>query len=81
MAIKRVLPRYKFHAAGREDVDVRMLGPGRPYMIELIDSKPVIIPLDAIARAHEILNHRAGGRLMTFPLSHTSREESTRLSN
>ena len=81
MAVKRVLPRYKFHAAGREDVDVRMLGPGRPYMIELIDSKPAIIPLDAIARAHEILNHRAGGRLMTFPLSPTSREESTRLSN
>jgi len=25
---------YKFHACGREDVDVRMLGTGRPFVIE-----------------------------------------------
>jgi tRNA pseudouridine synthase 10 len=25
-----------FHAAGREDIDVRMLGPGRPFVMELI---------------------------------------------
>jgi tRNA U54 and U55 pseudouridine synthase Pus10 len=81
ISVKKVLPRYKFHAAGREDVDVRMLGPGRPYMIELIDSKPAVIPLSSIARAHEMLNQRAGGRLMTFPLSPASREESSRLSN
>ncbi|ETV78619.1 tRNA pseudouridine(54/55) synthase, variant [Aphanomyces astaci] len=30
---------YKFHTAGREDVDVRMLGNGRPFILELIDSK------------------------------------------
>lgn len=28
--------RYKFHSAGREDVDVRMLGTGRPFVLELI---------------------------------------------
>ena len=28
----------KFHAAGREDVDVRMLGRGRPFIIEIKDS-------------------------------------------
>ncbi|GET86664.1 hypothetical protein, conserved [Leishmania tarentolae] len=28
--------RYKFHSAGREDVDVRMLGEGRPFVLELI---------------------------------------------
>ena len=26
---------YKFHAAGREDVDVRMLGSGRPFVLEI----------------------------------------------
>lgn len=26
---------YKFHTAGREDVDVRMLGDGRPFVIEV----------------------------------------------
>jgi tRNA pseudouridine synthase 10 len=25
----------KFHGAGREDIDVRMLGPGRPFILEL----------------------------------------------
>ncbi|KAG5484745.1 hypothetical protein LSCM1_06566 [Leishmania martiniquensis] len=28
--------RYKFHSAGREDVDVRMLGEGRPFVLELV---------------------------------------------
>ena len=27
---------YKFHSAGREDIDVRMLGTGRPFVIELL---------------------------------------------
>ena len=28
-----------FHSAGREDVDVRMLGNGRPFVLEMIDAK------------------------------------------
>ena len=32
--------RFKFHAAGREDVDVLMLGTGRPFVVEV--SKPRI---------------------------------------
>lgn len=27
---------YKFHSAGREDVDVRMLGSGRPFVLEIV---------------------------------------------
>lgn len=27
----------KFHSGGREDIDVRMLGNGRPFLIELIN--------------------------------------------
>ena len=26
----------KFHSAGREDIDVRMLGGGRPFVLELV---------------------------------------------
>ena len=29
----------KFHGAGREDIDVRMLGTGRPFILELINPK------------------------------------------
>ena len=31
----------KFHGAGREDVDVRMLGAGRPFVMEVINPKLV----------------------------------------
>ncbi|KAL6011829.1 hypothetical protein ACLOJK_002295 [Asimina triloba] len=30
---------YKFHAAGREDIDVRMLGSGRPFLVEVINAR------------------------------------------
>ncbi|KAG2303392.1 hypothetical protein Bca4012_062156 [Brassica carinata] len=30
---------YKFHAAGREDIDVRMLGSGRPFLIEVQNAR------------------------------------------
>ncbi|KAK8916078.1 hypothetical protein KSP39_PZI022697 [Platanthera zijinensis] len=30
---------YKFHAAGREDIDVRMLGSGRPFLIEVSNTR------------------------------------------
>lgn len=26
----------KFHSGGREDIDVRMLGDGRPFVLELV---------------------------------------------
>lgn len=29
----------KFHGAGREDIDVRMLGNGRPFILEILDPK------------------------------------------
>ncbi|KAI3788823.1 hypothetical protein L2E82_01601 [Cichorium intybus] len=32
---------YKFHAAGREDIDVRMLGSGMPYLVEIQNSRNV----------------------------------------
>ncbi|ETW05363.1 tRNA pseudouridine(54/55) synthase, variant 1 [Aphanomyces invadans] len=38
---------YKFHTAGREDVDVRMLGNGRPFILELIDAKVAALPSPA----------------------------------
>eukprot|EP00249_Psilotum_nudum_P009438 c21938_g1_i1 orf=56-1765(+) len=30
---------YKFHAAGREDIDVRMLGNGRPFILEILNAR------------------------------------------
>jgi tRNA pseudouridine synthase 10 len=50
----------KFHGAGREDVDVRMLGDGRPFVLELI--APKVFDVDLAALEAEV-NHRNEGRL------------------
>ncbi|MBL8694052.1 MAG: hypothetical protein JNJ88_08140 [Planctomycetes bacterium] len=60
--IERVaMPRFrswksKFHGAGREDVDVRMLGDGRPFILEIMNPKHPMADLteleDAINRAY-----------------------------
>ena len=37
----------KFHGAGREDIDVLMLGSGRPFVLEIKEPKIRKINLDA----------------------------------
>lgn len=47
--------RYKFHSAGREDVDVRMLGGGRPFVLEMVSpSREQFSPGDLAALTEEI---------------------------
>jgi len=50
----------KFHGAGREDVNVRMLGEGRPFVVELVG--PKCFDVDLAACEAEI-NKRNAGRL------------------
>jgi tRNA pseudouridine synthase 10 len=50
----------KFHGAGREDVDVRMLGSGRPFVLELI--APKVFDVD-LAELEAEINRRNEGRL------------------
>ena len=40
----------KFHGAGREDIDVRMLGTGRPFVLEIKEPKVRKIDLEKIAQ-------------------------------
>jgi tRNA pseudouridine synthase 10 len=60
----------KFHGAGREDVDVRMLGEGRPFVMELIN--PKILDVDLAAVEAEI-NRRNAGRLEVLGLHWTEK--------
>jgi len=50
----------KFHGAGREDVDVRMLGQGRPFIMEMIGPKTFDVDLAALEAE---INRRNEGRL------------------
>jgi tRNA pseudouridine synthase 10 len=41
---------WSFHGAGREDIDVRMLGSGRPFVIEILNPRVRSIDLERIIR-------------------------------
>uniref|UniRef100_A0ACD5V3L9 Uncharacterized protein n=1 Tax=Avena sativa TaxID=4498 RepID=A0ACD5V3L9_AVESA len=45
---------YKFHAAGREDIDVRMLGSGRPFLIEVLNVRSIPSAVDVQQIAENI---------------------------
>ena len=46
----------RFHSAGREDIDVRMLGTGRPFTLELLCPKRPFHDEAALAAAAEAVN-------------------------
>ena len=48
----------KFHGAGREDIDVRMLGEGRPFILELIKPKIRFLELERIQKKVNKRNKR-----------------------
>lgn len=60
----------KFHGAGREDVDVRMLGQGRPFVMEVV--APKVFDVDLAAVEAEI-NRRNAGRLEVLGLHWTEK--------
>jgi tRNA pseudouridine synthase 10 len=48
------------HGAGREDIDARMLGTGRPFVLEVVEPKQRSIALHAL---EDVINRSAGGRV------------------
>lgn len=63
-----------FHAAGREDIDARMLGSGRPFVIEI--KKPIKRFMD-LQDLTQIINKQAEGKVEVFNLR-LSRKEAIR---
>lgn len=59
-----------FHGAGREDVDVRMLGQGRPFIMEMVNPKNLDIDL---ATLEDEVNRRNAGRLEVLGLHWTEK--------
>jgi len=52
--------RYKFHAAGREDIDVRMLGSGRPFLVEVLNARVIPTNADIMELETKINNSKDG---------------------
>jgi tRNA pseudouridine synthase 10 len=68
--------RFKFHAAGREDIDVLMLGSGRPFVVEI--SEPHIRNVDLKALAEQI-NRYGEGKVEVLELEFTERSRAQQL--
>jgi tRNA pseudouridine synthase 10 len=68
--------KFKFHAAGREDVDVLMLGTGRPFVIEVSEPKIRSPDLKALMKR---INKEAKKRVQVLDLQMTNRERSQKL--
>ena len=58
------------HASGREDIDARMLGTGRPFVMEVVGPRRRSVDL---ARLEEEINRAAGGRVGVTLTSWTGR--------
>ncbi|MDI3483693.1 MAG: tRNA pseudouridine synthase 10 [Methanobacteriaceae archaeon] len=61
----------KFHGAGREDIDVRMLGKGRPFVLEIKEPRKRKINLEEIA---DEINKFAKGKIEVLNLKFSTRK-------
>ncbi len=67
---------YILHGAGREDVDARMLGRGRPFVMEVISPRKRIVDLDLLERE---INSKRKGIIEVRELRFTKRDEIVRI--
>ncbi len=65
-----------FHAAGREDVDVQMLGTGRPFIVEIKKPRRRFIDLENLTK---IINKQANGKVKVLNLRLASKNDIIRL--
>ena len=66
----------KFHGAGREDIDVRMLGTGRPFILELKSPKVRTLDLDNIETR---VNQTNAGKIKICDLRYSNKKEVIRI--
>jgi tRNA pseudouridine synthase 10 len=65
-----------FHAAGREDVDARMLGTGRPFIMEVKKPMRRFIDLQSLT---SVINEQARGKVEVLNLRSASKDDVRRL--
>lgn len=65
-----------FHAAGREDVDARMLGPGRPFIVEIKKPKRRFVDLQDLAHT---IDNQARGKIEVLDLRFAGKDDIRKL--
>lgn len=68
--------KFKFHAGGREDIDVLMLGQGRPFVVEITEPRVRSPDLEEIAKS---INSEAEGKIEVHDLVFTDRHRLQKL--
>lgn len=66
----------RLHAAGREDIDARMLGDGRPFVIEIDEPRRRYVDLETIKNE---INTHAQGKVEVLCLQPSSKREAREL--
>ncbi len=67
---------HSTHSMGREDIDVRCLGDGRPTVIELKHPKKRVADLEKLTK---LVNKKASGRVEIKPLRYSNKSEVVRV--
>jgi tRNA pseudouridine synthase 10 len=67
---------HALHGCGREDIDARMLGTGRPFVVEIKNPKVRSLDLEALTQA---INTGAAGQAEVLNLRFTGKEDVERL--
>lgn len=67
---------HAFHGMGREDIDVRCLGQGRPFVMEIKEPKKRAF---SAAKLTEMINEQAGGSVEVSSLRPSNRKEVVRI--
>ncbi len=69
---------HAFHGLGREDIDVRMLGNGRPFILEIKRPKKRFLKLEEIEKK---INEYAKGRVEVSNLRFSNHKEVVKIKN
>ncbi|KAJ3411485.1 putative tRNA pseudouridine synthase Pus10 [Chytridiales sp. JEL 0842] len=67
--------KHNFASAGREDADVLMLGPGRPFYMELVNPKKFGVEDGELRELERRMNEKAEGRVWVRDLQVVSRRD------
>ncbi|KAA0006699.1 MAG: tRNA pseudouridine(54/55) synthase Pus10 [Thermoplasmata archaeon] len=67
-----------FHGCGREDIDARMLGTGRPFVVEVKNPKKRKVDLKALEKE---INKYANRKVMVRGLRYSDKDEIVRIKN
>ncbi|XP_049849168.1 tRNA pseudouridine synthase Pus10-like [Schistocerca gregaria] len=79
LAAHFVADSYKFMASGREDVDVRMLGRGRPFIVELINTHRPHLSEKQYAAIQKEINQKSAGKIRILDLQQVSDKDTETL--